>query len=285
MNIKVVAPAKINLMLDVIGKRDDGYHTLTTVMQSVSLSDIVTISESNDGIISVKASDLSIPSDEKNIAYKAASEFVKSMNIQHKGLDIHIQKNIPSEAGLGGGSADAAAVLVGLNYLFNTNLSQKQLCNIGANIGADVPFCISGGTKLCNGIGEIITEAPTLEQCYVIIVKGITGISTKIAFQKIDDLGFNVNPNFNKYNGSVQSIKELGYNRFELVTDNEDVKNIKNQMLVMGAEYSAMSGSGSAVFGLFTNEFKAQKYIKFLSKSNLFAVLCHPVSYGAKIMM
>lgn len=284
MNVKVVAPAKINLMLDVTGKRDDGYHTITTIMQSVSLSDLVIVSENNDGIISVKTSDLSIPSDEKNIAYKAAVEFINSASIQHNGLNIYIHKNIPPEAGLGGGSADAAAVLIGLNYLFCAGLSQKQLCNIGVNIGADVPFCIVGGTRFCNGIGEIITETSALEQCYIVIAKGTTGISTKYAFEKIDAVGFNVNPYFEKYNGSVQSIKQYGYNRFELVTDNEDVKYIQKQMLAMGAKYSAMSGSGSAVFGLFDNEIGAQKCTDFLCKSNLFAVLCNPISHGAEII-
>lgn len=284
MNINVAAPAKINLMLDITGKRDDGYHTLATVMQSVSLSDIVTISENNNGIISVKTNNSSIPSDENNIAHKAAVEFIKAANIQHNGLDIHIQKNIPSEAGLGGGSADAAAVLIGLNCLYGTNLSTEQLCDIGVKIGADVPFCIVGGTKYCTGIGEIITEASALEECYIVIAKGNTGISTKNAFGKIDALGFDIDSDFNKYNGSVLAMKEYAYNRFELVTDNEDVKFIKGKMLIMGAEYSAMSGSGSAVFGLFFNEIDAQKCADYLCKTNLFATLCKPISNGAKIM-
>lgn len=284
MNINVAAPAKINLMLDITGKRADGYHTLTTVMQSVSLSDIVTISENNNGIISVRTNNSLIPSDEKNIAYKAAVEFIKTANIQHNGLDIHIQKNIPSEAGLGGGSADAAAVLIGLNYLFDINLSKEQLCYIGVKIGADVPFCIVGGTKYCTGIGEIITEASPLDECYIVIAKGTTGISTKSAFEKIDALGFNVDSDFNKYNGSVLSIKNYAYNKFELVADNDDVNFIKEQMVIMGAEYAAMSGSGSAVFGLFFNEIDAQKCTDSLCKTNLFAALCKPIPNGAEIM-
>ncbi len=284
MSVSVVAPAKINLMLDVTGKRDDGYHTLTTIMQSISLSDTVTISKCNDDIISVKVSDSSIPSDKKNIAYKAAVEFMKTVGIQQKGLRIHIEKNIPSEAGLGGGSADAAAVLIGLNYLLDTNLSEEQLCDIGVRIGADIPFCVCGGTKLCVGIGEIMTDISPIEQCYIVISKGNTGISTKTAFEKIDSVGFDVNPEFDKYDGSVQSVQKYGYNKFEIVAENEDVESIKNYMNICGANYSAMSGSGSAVFGLFCNEFDAQKCTDFLCTKGYFSALCYPISYGSKII-
>ncbi len=284
MIVRVLAPAKINLMLDVTGKRSDGYHTLTTIMKSVSLSDIVTISKRNDGLISVTSSDLSIPSDEKNIAYKAFLKFSEYTNFQHSGIDIHIQKNIPSEAGLGGGSADAAAVLVGLNNMFSANLSLEQLCDIGVSIGADVPFCITGGTKLCTGIGEIMNDVSDLEKCCIVIAKGDTGISTPKAFEKIDAVGFERKASFTKYDGSINSVKKIGFNRFELVADNADISFIKNIMLDMGAEYSAMSGSGSAVFGLFYNDYSAEKCRDFLQKSGLFSTLCYPIENGAAII-
>lgn len=283
MNVKVMAPAKINLMLDVTGKRDDGYHTLTTIMQSISLADIVTITEQNDGIITVKSSDATIPSDKSNIAYKAAEKFAEYADVQYNGLNIHIQKNIPSQAGLGGGSADAAAVLVGLNYMFDLKLSLKQLCDIAASIGADVPFCITGGTKLCTGIGDVMTEISSLENCYIIIAKGNEGVSTAEAFEKIDSVGFERKSDYSCYDGSVKSVKTIGCNVFEEVAENADVNYLKEKMLSMGAEYSAMSGSGTAVFGLFFSEFNAQMCVNSLKNTGFFSVMCTPISYGAKI--
>ncbi len=284
MEVKVLAPAKINLMLDVTGKRDDGYHTLTTVMQSVSLADVVSITETGTGKITVKSSNAAIPSDQNNIAYKAAVKFFEFTNIKHNGLNIHIQKNIPSEAGLGGGSADAAAVLVGLNHIYKTDLSIGQLCGIGVSVGADVPFCIVGGTKLCSGIGEIMTETFPLEKCHIVIAKGNSGISTKTAFEKIDDIGFGAKTEYSQYNGSVESLKSVGYNRFELVADNYEVSFIKSNMLKMGADYSSMTGSGSAVFGLFLNLKCANDCIAFFEQKGIHTDLCTPISNGVMII-
>jgi len=284
MTIKLQAPAKINLALDVTGKLSNGYHTLSTIMQSISLFDIVTISESNTGLISVETSNSEIPSHKQNIAYKAAELFIQKTNIKHNGLNIIIQKNIPTEAGLGGGSTDAAAILIGLNHIFRTSFSSVELRDMSSYIGADVPFCIVGGTKICTGIGEIITEAPELEQCYIVIAKGYSGISTKIAFDKIDAVGFNFSPNFNKYNGSINSIKEIGYNRFESVTDDFNIKYIKSKMYEFDADYSSMTGSGSAVFGLFKNPTQAEKCAFFFNKNNYFSYLCTPITTGSCII-
>jgi len=285
MEVKVFAPAKINLMLDVTGKRTDGYHTLTTIMQSISLGDILTITEQRNNLITVKSNAESIPTDESNIAYKAVKKFAEYTNIQCNGLDIYIEKNIPSQAGLGGGSADAAAVLVGLNYMFQTQLSMEQLCDIGVSIGADVPFCLLGGTKLCKGIGEIITEIFPLEHCHIVVAKGNTGISTQSAFKKIDKVGFENLSDYSKYNGSVQSVKSIGYNRFELVADNNEVEFIKNKMSYMNAAYSAMSGSGSAVFGLFIEKNDAQRCIDKFNDCNIFSALCYPIDYGSIVLL
>lgn len=284
MTVKIQAPAKINLTLDITGKRADGYHTLSTIMQSISLSDIVTISGTDTGMITINSSNPLLPTDERNIAYKAAEKFLKKTNIQHNGLHIHIQKNIPSEAGLGGGSADAAAVLTGLNYMFRTKLSVNQLCEISATIGADVPFCIIGGTKFCTGIGEIMTEAKPLEQCYIVIAKGSSGISTKSAFEKIDAMEFNTEFDCSIYDGSICSVKKIGYNIFEMVADNYDVDFIKNKMLKFNSNYSAMSGSGSAVFGLFSNLKHAEKCNKYFLDNNFFSYLCMPLSNGSLVI-
>ncbi len=283
-DIKLYAPAKINLALDVTGKRSDGYHTLLTIMQSISLADTVEISLNNNGIITVDTSDSVIPTGEKNIAYKAAQRFIEYTNIQHNGINIHIHKNIPSEAGLGGGSADAAAVLVGLNQLFKCNLTSDELCNIGVKTGADVPFCIRGGTQLCSGIGEIMENVHQLENCCIVIAKGKAGISTATAFEKIDSLGPYQHFPHKLYDGTISSVSRIGRNIFEKVTENSDVQYIKQVITGSDSEYSAMSGSGSAVFGLFYEKRSAEKAIDSLTEKGYFAYLCKPIHHGASVI-
>lgn len=284
MNKVIVnAPAKINLMLDVTGKRKDGYHTLITVMQSISLSDRIEIHKTNSKGIILECDDPNILCDSRNIAFKAADRFF-SHTETYGGIHIKIQKNIPSQAGLGGGSADGAAVLVGLNQLYDTNLSIEELCRIGVEIGADVPFCIAGGTKLCRGIGEIMSDVTPLEDCFIVIGKGFSGISTKEAFEKIDKSGFGSNEFSDCYNGSLTSVSEIGSNIFESVTENSDVSEIKNQLMISGAVYSAMSGSGSAVFGLFNNQTDAEKSMNLLKSKGFFSALCSPEPYGTAVI-
>ncbi|MBQ1183634.1 MAG: 4-(cytidine 5'-diphospho)-2-C-methyl-D-erythritol kinase, partial [Clostridia bacterium] len=165
--MKIKAFAKVNLSLDVTGKRADGYHTLCSVFQSVSLCDIVEIEKSDS--ISVKCSDTSL-NGEDNLCNTAAVKFFQAAGILG-GADIFIEKHIPLAAGLGGGSADAGAVLKGLNELYGNPLSEKKLLEIALSLGADVPFCMVGGTKLCEGIGEIMTELSPLPECYIVIAK------------------------------------------------------------------------------------------------------------------
>lgn len=283
--IIMTAPAKINLTLNVTGKRPDGYHNLCTIMQSISLCDTVEISANKSRLITVECTDKTIPCGdmaEKNIAFKAAKAFYDYTNISDIGLHIKIEKRIPSEAGLGGGSADCAAVLVGLNSLLGTGYSTEKLCEIGVRLGADVPFCIAGGTKLCRRIGEDISPAPPLEDCFIVIGKGSSGISTKKAYEKIDRLNnYNVSdPSL--YDGTLSSLGKTGGNIFEKVTENSDVSEIKRICTELGAEYSAMSGSGSAVFGLFTNRQDAEKCFLHLKERNFFAEVCKPLPHGAK---
>lgn len=279
-SIAVTAYAKINLTLDVTGRRGDGYHTLNTIMQSMSLSDTVTLVPNSSGKITVECNMPNIPCNEKNIAYKAAELFLKETGICCDGLHISLEKHIPSEAGLGGGSADGAAVLGGLNQLYDTKLTPKTLCNIGVKIGADVPFCIIGGTKLCKGIGEIISDAPELQECFIVIGKGIAGISTKEAYGKIDKLGLYNTAASAVYDGTLGSLANSGMNIFERVAECGDVENIKKLCLDAGAVYSAMSGSGSAVFGLFEDMESARLCCCTLQKSGCFAEICTPVSCG-----
>ncbi len=283
-SITITAPAKINLTLDVTGRRADGYHTISTIMQSVSLSDSVFIEKNNSGKIYLECKGVTLDSYVHNTAYKAAAAFGEYADICCTGLYISIDKHIPLQAGLGGGSADAAAVIVGLNELFGTRLSWEQLCEIGAKVGADVPFCAVGGTKLCQGIGEMISYVPPLENCFIVIAKGKSGVSTKEAYAKIDRLETQA-ADISLYNGSLASVKKIGGNIFEQVAENEDVPKLKKIIADCGAEYTAMSGSGSAVFGLFAlsrQKSAAGQCARLLRSEGYFAEACIPLSYGAK---
>lgn len=274
--ITLEAYAKINLHLDVTGIRDDGYHLLETVMHTVSLSDTVTI-EKTDGGITVSCSDKNIPCNEKNIAYKCADAFFKEAGITDSGVSITIEKRIPSQAGMGGGSADGAAVLKGMNELFDTVFSVEKLCETGARLGADIPFCIVGGCGYCTGIGEIITPLPSLEEI-VVIGKGNTGISTADAFKKIDS-----SPRTTNYidikslfsdNTDLRKAAPLLRNIFDEVTELDEVMKIKNTMTDGGAYFSAMTGSGSAVFGVFDEQEDAERVCRTLKTMGFFSQIC-----------
>ncbi|MDE7288649.1 MAG: 4-(cytidine 5'-diphospho)-2-C-methyl-D-erythritol kinase [Oscillospiraceae bacterium] len=284
-SITITAPAKINLMLDVTGRRSDGYHTLLTIMQSISLDDTVYITTNDSGRITVECSTDGVPCGSENIAYRAAQAFCLYTKKQCTGLHIKIVKNIPLQAGLGGGSADGAAVLTALNKIHGFVCSNDELCRIGASIGADVPFCLVGGTKLCQGIGEEISYVPPLENCSIVIAKGTGGISTKEAYQRIDGLAARSAADISLYNGSIDSLKKIGGNIFEEVTESDDVFKIKQICTDFGAEYTAMSGSGSAVFGLFgmsSQKNAAHSCANRLRAEGFFADVCIPLSYGAK---
>mgnify|MGYP004646262263 FL=1 len=271
------AKAKINLYLDVTGKRADGYHLLETVMHTVSLCDTVTLTKTGRSGIEISCSDPLIPCNEKNIAYKCAAAFFDKTGISSGGVSIDIIKRIPSQAGMGGGSADGAAVLTGLDLLFETGLSENELISIGARIGADIPFCIKGGCGYCTGIGEIIEPLPAI--CgYVLIGKGKAGISTAEAFGKIDSLGSGIGiMGIKKIFGNVLSLTDIASycrNIFDDVTSLEEVTDIKRIMKENGAVCSAMTGSGSAVFGLFESENVAFKAQEVLKQKNYFTALC-----------
>lgn len=283
--IIMTAPAKINLMLDVTGRLENGYHTLDTVMQSISLCDTVEISRNSSRTVTVECTDKNIPcgeSAEKNIAFKAAMAFYGCTGISGMGLHISIKKSIPSQAGLGGGSADGAAVIAGMSILYGTELSGDRLCDIGSKAGADVPFCITGGTKICRGIGEIISHAPPLEDCFIVVGNGGCGISTAEAYKKIDRLELSERLNSLIYDGTVNSLKKTGGNIFETVTENKDVSKIKKICVDSGAVYSAMSGSGSAVFGLFRGQKEAVNCSLSLKEQKFFSEICKPLKNGVK---
>ncbi len=279
------ANAKLNLGLDVIGKRADGYHLLETVMQSVSLYDTVSVRRTKKEGITVSCEELSV-AQENNIAYKAAVVFFKETGfLENTGVSIKIIKRIPSQAGMGGGSADAAATLVALNRLFKTKLSETQLCKIGEKVGADVPFCICGGTRLVRGIGEIITKLDDCADCYFVIAKGNYGVSTKQAYESVDKAEKLISLRTQKVieaitKGNFTDLNGRLVNVFEQCTQIKDVEDIKQKLLENGAVEAAMTGSGSAVFGIFTHRKQAKECERKLKQEYPFVCTARPCISG-----
>ncbi len=279
--MKLIANAKINFTLDIKGKREDGYHLLDSVMQSVSLSDTVTLEKSDN--ITVSCSDGEI-SGESNIAFKAAKTFFDFTKISG-GVDIYIEKNIPKAAGLGGGSADAAAVIVGLDKLYKTNLSIENLCKIGLKVGADVPFCIVGATARVKGIGEVLEPLPKFPQRYLVIVKNGEKLSTKAMYESIDSKSeiscYTDKFIENHLNGQAdEALKNCG-NAFEAVckTDNIRKLSLKYNPLCVG-----LSGSGPSVYVAFENKEDAQKLSDELTLLGFKPNIASTVNYGIKII-
>lgn len=248
--MKLKANAKINLTLDVIGKRDDGYHLIDSVFQSVSLCDEISLEKCDN--ITVRCSDNTI-CDNSNIAYKAAQKFFEYANISG-GAQIVIKKHIPLASGMGGGSADAAAVIVALDKLYKTNLSKDTLCKIGLSVGADVPFCIMGGTARVGGIGEQMSKLPDMPDCAILLVKHGTKLSTADMYKKIDSC-----PQTKFYtqavsdgikNGDLNVVCKNVYNAFSSVCDNNDLINDIKQTKPLAV---SLSGSGPTVFAIYSD--------------------------------
>lgn len=260
MRIAVRAPAKINLSLDIVGKREDGYHLLETIMQSVSLFDYVSV-EVNPGKsgINVTCSDPLIPVDKRNIAYVAAGKFVQAAEVE-AGIDIHIKKIIPTEAGLAGGSADGAAVLYALDQMFAHRLSKDRLFRIAAATGADVPFCLQGGTVFCRGIGEELTVLADLASIPLLLVKPEAGLSTALVYQEMRSAEISVRPDTPQVIAAITShdLEKLAActaNVLEMASQrlHPDIAAIKREVQATGAVLAMMSGSGPAVFGLYND--------------------------------
>ena len=272
------APAKINLSLDVVSKREDGYHNIESVFQTVSLYDIIEVEVSQGNNISIFSDNADMPKDKRNIMWKCAEKILDYAGVKAD-IKIHIQKNIPSQAGLGGGSSDGAVILKALNKMLDLKLDGKTLCEIGSHIGADIPFFINGGTAYITGIGEIIEPLEHLTDIPIVIAKGSDGISTPEAYKKIDLLETRPLINTAKLIGgvklkSLKTIAENCGNIFEVVSPVEDIQEIKNIMLENSAECALMSGSGSAVFGLFPDYEKALKCSEILKLKGFFSACC-----------
>ena len=279
------AYAKLNLTLDVLGRREDGYHDLEMVMQSISLCDSVSVRIGCGGGISTISNVRHIPNDERKIAYKAANAFLDATGIDPCGVHIAMEKRIPSSAGMAGGSADGAAVLRLLSHLTGANLTERELCEIGVMVGADVPFCLTGGTALACSKGEDLKKLTPISDCFFVIGKPRKGMSTKAVFEKIDSESILRRPDTADMlsaieNSSLSGIAATVYNVFEPPVSSEipEISDIKEKLLKNGALTAAMTGSGSAVFGIFDNLSGAEKARVILSRSYIDVFLATPVS-------
>ncbi len=283
--MEIRAFAKINLTLDIVGRREDGFHLLDSVMQSVSLFDTVSVSLNESGAVRLACSAPGVPTDEKNTAFRAARFFLDAAGLPF-GADIRIEKRIPSEAGLGGGSADAAAVLRALNALAEEKgeapLALGELLYLAMRVGADVPFCVLNGTQRCGGIGERMVPLAPLPACGIVILKPEAGVSTPEAYRAADaapDDGKRYTPAFVRAlerRSLADAARALG-NRFEDALGIPECKAAREALLAAGALGAAMTGSGSAVFGIFPTQSEAEAACEALSSQWPRAFAVRPV--------
>lgn len=276
------AYAKINLSLDVLGTLENGYHEVQMVMQTVSLYDLVTVTKIEEGI-EVSTNLPFLPTDKNNLAYKAAVEFFNYTGIKPC-VHINISKRIPVGAGLAGGSSNASAVLKALNKLFDTNLSLKKLCQLGVKIGADVPYCVLGGTRLAEGIGEKLSPLPKIPPCHILLVKPSFSISTKEVYNKIDSVTDYRHPDTDRLiegicESDIDKIASSMGNVLEEVSLNDypTLSDLKEELRTLGAIGSQMSGSGPTVFGIFKTAEEAAKAKEVLWGKYKTVYICTPV--------
>lgn len=295
MRLSAKAPAKINITLDILGKRPDGYHDVSMIMQAVSLFETVTVTATPEeqadimGEITITCDKEGVPCDSRNIAYKAAKAFFRYTDITHGDITIDINKEIPFGAGLAGGSADGAAVIVLLNRIYDTHLNEKELCEIGEKVGADVPFCIVGGTYHATGTGTTLKKLKSLPKCQIVICKPEISISTAEAYS-LADKRTGGHYSYTElcipalYSGSIRNVADFLHNDFEEVLCLDEINKVKRIMYDHKALGAAMSGSGSAVFALFLNEKKAKQCADALSKEYNEVFVTAPLKGGCEIL-
>lgn len=288
------AKAKINLFLDVAGRREDGYHLIRSIMHTVSLHDDVTLTRrpraDGEPAMRLTCSDPRVPCDQTNLACRAATAFYAATGTgSDVALDIHIQKNIPMAAGMAGGSSDAAAVLAGLNAWAEKPLPLGELCRVGLSLGADVPFCLVGGAKLISGIGEIMEDCPMLPPCFVVVACDGPGVSTPAAYRALDEMYGGFAPAVYRCHegrlatlmqamseGSLGGVGEYAFNIFEsvILPHHTEARQLKEYFAEQGAALSMMSGSGPSVMGIFADRSAAQTACDGLTARGVSAHLC-----------
>lgn len=273
--IKLKAMAKINLGLDVTRKREDGYHEVRMIMQSINMYDQIRLSPLEEPQIRVKTNVSFLPVNEDNLVYKAAKLLMDEFQVKG-GVTIRLEKFIPVAAGMAGGSSDAAATLVGINRLFKLGLSERELMDRAVKIGADVPYCIMRGTALAEGIGEKLTGITQVPECFVLIGKPGINVSTRVAYESLNLSGIQNHPDIDGMiqdiqNGDLQGMTAKMGNVFEpgIIGQYPVIQEIKDLMESHGALKAMMSGSGPTVFGIFDSQEKMDAAAKILRESNL----------------
>ena len=283
--IREKAYAKLNISLDVTNRREDGYHDMVMVMQTVSLCDELQLRFNDSGKVTASSNLRFIPSDERNLAVRAALRYLEAVGETGQGLHIDMRKNIPVGAGMAGGSADAAAVLRGMNALYDSRLDRKQLEELACAVGSDVAFCVAGGTALARGRGEILEDLPPLPDCFFAICKPEFSISTPELFRKLDETPLRRHPDTAGLveaidRGQLRELCRRMYNVFEDVPDRRmrTVAEIKGRLLDHGALGAMMTGTGSAVFGVFEKEETARDAAAALRGEYKFCCAAKPMA-------
>ena len=285
-SVTVLAPAKLNLSLDVVGTLPNGYHALDMVMQSIDLFEKLTLTRSEGLTLTLPGS--FVPANDKNTAIKAALAFFQYTGLL-AGVDITIQKRVPVRAGMAGGSADAAGVLVGLNALYGAKLSMSELCAIGAAIGADVPFALMGGTCRVQGVGDFLKALPPCPDCWFVVVMPSVGVSTPEAFKQYDVVGSPIHPDCEQQEqairaGDLRGLCAAAGNALEHCSGAVETPVIRQLLDAHGAIASQMTGSGAAVFGLFDGEEQAAQAAAELRQRYRQVYLCRPDRGGARVV-
>lgn len=283
--VTVLAPAKLNLSLDVVGTLPGGYHDLDMVMQAITLHEMLVLRRSR--YLNVRMPGSFVPVNEKNTAVKAALAFFHYTGLL-AGVDITIHKQVPVRAGMAGGSADAAGVLVGMNELYGARLSMSELCALGASIGADVPFALMGGTCRVKGVGDLLKPLPPCPDCFFVVVMPSVGISTPEAFQRYDRMGSPLHPDCEQQEAAIRAEDLPGLcaaagNALEHCSGATETPAIRALLDEHGALTSLMTGSGAAVFGVFDAEDKAQAAAEALRARYKQVYLARPDRGGARV--
>ena len=273
--MRLRALAKINLGLDVVGKRDDGYHEVRMIMQTIQMYDVLEIEKKKEPGIVLTTNIPYVPTDERNLVYKAAKMLMDEFDIK-EGLTMNLEKFIPVAAGMAGGSSDAAAAFVGVNRLFGLGLSEEELMKRAVKVGADVPYCVMRGTALAEGIGEKLTSLPGLPRCYVLVGKPGINVSTKLAYENLKLDRIQKHPDIDGMlrdieNQDLKSLTSKMENVFEpgIIRQNPVIQEIKDLMEANGALKAMMSGSGPTVFGIFDDKEKMDRAAAVLRESRL----------------
>lgn len=273
--ISIQAMAKINLGLDVLRRRENGYHDVKMIMQTVNIYDTLDFVKLQEPKIVVKTDTMELPTDENNLIYKAVKLLFDKCEVS-EGVEITLTKRIPIAAGMAGGSTDAAAALVGINQLFDLGLTVEELKETGVKIGADVPYCIEGGTALSEGIGEILTKLPDAPDCFVVVAKPEISVSTKYVYENLHANELKYHPDIDGMaeairEGSLEGVCKRMENVLETVTETKYpvISELKKLLKDAGAENSLMSGSGPTVFAVFKEEEMAEKALEAVKSSGL----------------